>query len=259
LGTWDDVIKDSSKENRLGTYNINADGNQQSLGWVFVKGSDVEDMLLATEYVLDNVMFNDGKSNNTTGAYSGSTLEAKMKEIYNNVGGSKTAIKQNQTISMADYTGEVTAIGSCYVENHTDANGNHVVSPSTSCVYSYVLTGGKANTTAALKMQQDITDVTFFALSMEEIANAYNDDNAEVSQDYRRAKYAECGKENTYNDKTETNLNGTKFRATNYWLRSPGYLTTYVPFIDYYGSVIVNNPVSRVDLGARPACYATLA
>jgi hypothetical protein len=259
LGTWDDVIKDSSKENRLGTYNINADGNQQSLGWVFVKGSDVEDMLLATEYVLDNVMFNEDRSENATGVYSSSTLEAKMKEIYNNVGGSKTAIKQNQTISMADYTGEVTALDACYVENHIDENGNHVVSPSTSCECTFRSTGGKANSTAALKTQSDITNVTFFALSMKEIADAYNTTSEDISRDYRRAKYAECGKGNWNWDNTETDFNGTKVLSAAYWLRSPGYRPNFATFVYEHGNVAMASSVYVTTIGARPACYATLA
>jgi hypothetical protein len=256
LGTWDDVIKDSSSDNKLGTYDINADSVQDKLGWVFVKGSSVDNMLLATEYVLDNVQFNDGTNNNTTGAYSGSTLEAKMKEIYNKAGGDKTAIKQNKTISMSYYTGDVTAITSCYVDSHTDSNGNHI--GTTSCTNTYKSVG-KANIVSTLSTQADVTGVSFFALSIQEVSEAYNDADENVTRDYRRAKYAECGKGNWNNNDTPTDNNGTKVLSTAYWLRSPGYLSTYASDVSTSGNVDTYGSVSSTAAGARPACYATLA
>jgi hypothetical protein len=246
LGTWDDVIKDSSSDNRLGTYNINADGNQQSLGWVFIKGSNVDSMLLATEYVLDNVVFNESGGQ---GIYSGSTLEAKMKEIYNNVGGSKTAIKQNQTISMADYTGTVWGINTCVTEGHTDTNGFHT--GTSGCTYDW---GTTANVTSEIKNQAAIKNITFFALSIEEMAKAYD---GVYGAKYRRALYAECG---TNNWKQTSNYEGeTKIQSAYYWLRSPGYSSTYASSIYPDGAVCFGSSALATNVGARPACYATLA
>jgi hypothetical protein len=247
LGTWDDIVKDSTSENKLGTYNLDNDGLMQSLGWVFVKGNNVNDMLLASEYVLDSVAFNETL---TTAVYSGSTLEAKMKEIYDKVGGNKTAIKQNQTISMADYTGEVEYICNCTVEGHIDDNGYHV-GGTTKCSGTYKYGKSKVYLTANITGQKDVTG-TFFALSIEEIANAYN------GIKYRLAKYAKCG---TANATAEVNYEGTiKIQCARYWLRSPGYCDSSASYIATMGSVetLNVNGMAETSYGARPACYATL-
>jgi hypothetical protein len=258
LGTWDDVIKDSSSKARLGTYDLDLDGSQEVLGWEFVSGSSVRDMLLVTEYVLDNVVFNDNTDGHTQGVYNDSVLMAKMQEIYEKTKGSKLAIYQNQTISMRDYTGEVTAFYSCTVESHIDNDGHHI-DDSTGCTKGSVETGAKANLVVSLASQADITGVTYFALSVEEVANAYNDDNSVVSSDYRRGKYAECGKGNYTYDNVPTDYNGTQVLGANYWLRSPGYLSTYASAVGYDGVVHMQSPVTRAIVGARPACYASLA
>jgi hypothetical protein len=174
-----------------------------------------------------------------------------MKDIYSKVGGDKTAIKQNQTISMAEYKGDVQAIWSCNIDSHIDINGNHIES-STSCSVSH---GSKANTTAAITVQKDITGVSFFALSIQEIAEAYNA-SVNVSRHYRRAKYAECGNENK---NIEDTYNGTTVLAAYYWLRSPGYRSTLATSVDFIGLVGTDANVAQTTLGARPACYATLA
>jgi hypothetical protein len=241
----------------LGTYNLKGTSEEadvEDLGWEFVKGTDVRNMLLVTEYVLDNVKFNDGLSGNTTGAYANSTLMAKMQDIYTRTGGSKTAICQNQKISMRDYTDYVKAIHTCTIADHIDTAGHHK-DGMTGCTAVTIRTDGKANPVASLASQADISGVTFFALSIEEVAEAYNDTDYKVSCDYRRGKYAECGNGN-FN--TEAIENGTKVLAAYYWLRSPGYLSTGGPLVHDNG-IVGYTIVSYAQIGARPACYATLA
>jgi hypothetical protein len=255
LGTWDDIIKDSSGKARLGTYDLDLDDEQEVLGWEFVSGSSVREMLLVTEYVLDQVMFNDETEGHTTSAYANSTLMAKMQEIYIKAKGTKTAIQQNVTISMADYTDEVTLICTCTVESHIDDTGHHK-DGMTGCTIATIETGGKANLAASLASQADITGVTFFALSVEEVAEAYNDANPAVSRDYCRGKYAKCGGDI---DIEVTTYNGTKFCSASYWFRSPGSLSTYASGVKRYGEVFMDGTITHLHVGARPACYATLA
>jgi surface protein len=250
LGTWDDVIKDGSGNGKLGTYDINATGTKIDMGWVFVKGSSVSKMLLASEYVLDSTAFNTSSS---TATYANSTLFTTMASIYTKAGGTKTAILQNQSISMADYTGTVTYIYQCTTSGHTDSSGYHTA--TSGCSASITNTGGKATPTSAIKNQTNVT-ATFFALSMQEMAEAYNNDaDYNVSADYRRAKYAACGSGN-YN--FSGTYNGTKIQAAYYWLRSPGHLSTYASYVSVYGYVDTLYSVSNTTIGARPACYATL-
>jgi hypothetical protein len=252
LGTWDDIIKDSSDENRLGTYDIHANSTQEKLGWEFVSGDSVRNMLLTTEYVLDSVQFNDGTTGKTQGVYKDSTLMTKMQEIYNNTKGTKTAIQQNKTISMEDYTGVTTKIWTCTTENHTDANGFHIGTDGCKTA-----AGTTANVTSEIKNQAAISNVTFFALSIQEIAKAYNSTDDGESINYRKAQYAECG---INNDKEEYDFEKVEdvYTAT-YWLRSPGYVSTSASNVIMNGWVDTNKRVAYSTAGARPACYATLA
>jgi surface protein len=251
LGTWDDIIKDSSDDDKLGTYDINANDTQEKMGWVFVKGSSVSEMLLASEYVLDNTVFN--PSDDDEARYGTSTLYTTMASIYAKTGGTKTAILKDQSISMADYTGTVTYIGRCTMSNHTDSDGYHTATGG--CTHRSVNTGGQAIVTSAIKNQSNVT-ATFFALSMQEIAEAYNnDEDYNVSVDYRRAKYADCGSENNNNS---VKRNGTEFQSANYWLRSQGHLSCYASYVPYGGTVLTYGLLSSTERGARPACYASL-
>jgi hypothetical protein len=245
LGTYDDIIKDGSGNGTLGKYDIHLTGIED-VGWMFISGNSVDNMLIATEYVLDNVVFNaaDGK-----GIYEGSTLATKMNEIYTKMNGTLTAIKRDQTISMADYTGKVDYIWTCVTEGHTDENGYHTA--ISGCTADL---GASANGTVEIKGQSDIQHVTFFALSIEEMAKAYNGSD---STKYRKVQYAECGTGNTKStyDYEET----TKIQSADYWLRSPGTKTTFVSRVTADGILHLVGSVSYTLVGARPACYATLA
>jgi hypothetical protein len=108
-----------------------------------------------------------------------------------------------------------------------------------------------------LKGQADVTNTTFFALSIEEVAKAYDSTVENETRLYRKAKYAECGQGN---NTIETQYEGMPSVYTaNYWLRSPGHLSTYASNIARDGHMSLHDTVTLATVGARPACYATLA
>lgn len=238
LGTYDDVIKAS--DGSLGTYYIKKADEKEAVGWIYL-GGDVTDMFILSEYVLDNVLFDD---NNYRYSDDKCGVRAELKEMQQEMG--ITAALTDKTLSMATPSADHVIVevdeGEVYVE----------------------LGEGKYYTD--LLEQEDVIlseQEYLFLPSINEMTSAFGDTSDKTESQYKRAQGAPAYlATNLVANKKYTDGNGEMIQTSAYWLRSPGYTSTgtdRASSIDSDGMVCTVTTVATVINGVRPACYVNLS
>ena len=218
LGTYDDVI--TATDGTLGSYEIDGDNSAtEYVGWNYLGGS-IDNMLVATEYVLDNTVY-DSDLNDGNNDYSQSALKTKIEEIGTAL--NMTATVNSVTLDMSECSGSYVYV--CTNSAHT-TDADH----ASGCSYSY------SRYYTSNDGQDYIPGTKFFALSIDEVLAAYGDSTDAAIRQLRIVQGAPAyldTEENVahtglnYNNTASwKDGNGNVISTTNYWLRSPGYTGT---------------------------------
>lgn len=250
LGTYDDVIK--SKSTALGRYPITTNA-AESVGWNYL-GGPLDNMLVATEYVLDNVTFNDTQDTNGY-KYENSNVFTTMQSLWTSFGMDTNIVKEVTNLDMDHTTFNGKEVWTC-LTGHTTHSDSKCKTPNFGSYSSTVETQSNINLSTLS------TPTRFFALSLDEIYDAYGEPSGGQTttapyNDVQRFRTARYASNYTGNYQDDTWSDGVT--RTHYWLRSPGYYGSRAAFVFSYGVLNAYNTVTRTYVGVRPACYLNLS
>lgn len=240
LGTFDDILW--NEDASLGKWNYGVDGNSANLNYMILD-KEGNDYLLISEFVLDQMVFNNAQADGNN--YAGSVLQAWMDNFADKAGITKPIVET--TLDMSKPTSD-------YVYVCTNEDASHT-SHASGCTYGYA--PYYSDETAST---DPISGAKAFPLSINE-AELYGGGNSSVESANiaRRAKLAPSQIENTINyrrwDYTDTMYG---FATGEYWLTSAGYYTTRASYVNTNGNVCAHLDVTRTTIGARPAMWVTL-